>query len=118
VINDQENPAAEMGEEGQEVQGQEEEGNQGSGKPVHNFSPQFLEEVLKQQQAEGNEKFVKDLNVIMQDEHAELPDAEEQQAQQYQLTEQIDKNATNLPFMDDQPIKQEEELLEAQDERQ
>ena len=53
VINDQENPADEMGDEGNEVNGQK-DGTQGSGNPVHNLSSEFLEDVLKQQKAEGN----------------------------------------------------------------
>ena len=42
---------------------------------------------------------------MMQDENEEAPEGEDEKGQQYELTEQKDKYATNLPLMDDLKMK-------------
>lgn len=68
VINQEEQPADEAGTEGNKEKG-EGEGGQSSGSAVHNLSADFIEEILRQQRAEGSEQFMKDLNVLINDQN-------------------------------------------------
>jgi hypothetical protein len=63
--------------------------------------------VLKQQRAEGSEQFMKDLNVVVNDQN-EPRDAKDE-GEQFELTEQKDQFATNLPLLDDQRLPEDKQ---------